>query len=241
MRQNVALGLISGNEMPIIEMTLGSHAKFFNRKVAIDTGITDGSRDVLSRFGFEIGRFSWNRNYSDAFNSLLDLAEKAVGIDWLFIVSPDESVDAGGVEAVNRFCSSRNSPDVGLVKRYNISGAFNKWDCCTYPDTQARIIRLRRGLRFAGKVHEIIVHAKTNKAVAYSEKNAVDCHLFHYSHCKPKESVVLKNMNYDLYAKDLPKMESLPEGFDVGDRYFNYLPDFDKPHPLSHMNGKLLT
>ncbi len=81
--------MIVRNESAHLADCLGSVADLVDEIVVVDTGSTDGTRDLAARFGARVYEFTWVDSFAAARNESL---RHATG-DWIFWLDGDEFLD----------------------------------------------------------------------------------------------------------------------------------------------------
>ncbi len=95
-QQIISLCMIVKNEEENIEHCLSSIQGLVDEIIIIDTGSTDGTKEIAKKFGAKVFDFKWNNNFSDARNFSLS---KATG-DWIFILDADEVISPSDHEKI---------------------------------------------------------------------------------------------------------------------------------------------
>lgn len=83
---SVSATLIVRNEAARLARCLESVSAHVDEIVVVDTGSTDDTVAIASRFGCRIGHFAWNDDFSAARNAALSLS----CTDWNFVIDADE-------------------------------------------------------------------------------------------------------------------------------------------------------
>ncbi|ACO76130.1 glycosyltransferase family 2 protein [Laribacter hongkongensis] len=140
---SVSATLIVRNEAARLARCLESVSAHVDEIVVVDTGSTDDTVAIASRFGCRIGHFAWNDDFSAARNAALSLS----CTDWNFVIDADEwLVDPATLrEAV------RHVPDsTGLVcvrSECVLEGLRTHADCWIPRLLPATV-------RYQGRIHE---------------------------------------------------------------------------------------
>jgi glycosyltransferase involved in cell wall biosynthesis len=139
----VAATMIVRNEQNFLPACLESLQGRVDEIIVVDTGSTDNSIDIASRYGARLLHHAWERDFAAARNMALD----AVSCPWVLYIDADErlSLPEGGVLAdyidpgsIAGFVRFR--PKTGYTR-------YREW----------RLFRSAPGIRFAGQIHETIV------------------------------------------------------------------------------------
>jgi glycosyltransferase involved in cell wall biosynthesis len=92
MRQRVSCCLIVRNEEATLRDCLSSVADLVQEIIIVDTGSTDGTREVASGFGARVVDFTWQDSFASARNESI---RHATG-RWIFWLDADEWLDPVG-------------------------------------------------------------------------------------------------------------------------------------------------
>ncbi len=142
--------VIVKNEAENIERCLNSIKDISNEIIVVDTGSTDNTKEIASKFGARIYDFKWDDNFSNAKNYALD---KATG-DWIIFLDADEYFETNTQKILGRVFKhihNNKAIDAVLCRMINTEG-FNGKILSENPTV--RIFRGRCGIRFSGAVHE---------------------------------------------------------------------------------------
>jgi len=147
--RRVSLCLIVRDEEELLPGCLSSAASFVDEVVVVDTGSTDGSREVAEHHGALVASHPWTDDFAAARNASLELARG----DFVLILDADERLTEGGGEAVRRLVAGEAEdapPTLYLARIDNLDAAGRPQGA----DRMARLWRRRAELRFSGRVHE---------------------------------------------------------------------------------------
>jgi glycosyltransferase involved in cell wall biosynthesis/tetratricopeptide (TPR) repeat protein len=147
---DISLCMIVRNEEKVIADCLRSAQGFFNQMVVIDTGSTDGTREIARNFGAEVYDSPWQDSFSQARNESLKYARGR----YIFWPDADDTIPfATGMEMLH--AAAYGPPNViGYRMRVQfvspIPGAGTRVD-------HLKLFRNIPGLAFEGRVHEQIL------------------------------------------------------------------------------------
>lgn len=203
----------------------------FEHKIALDTGSTDGTIEILQERGWTVFESQWEDDYSRARNELIELVQTSrTGPKWLLMLDADEAIWAKDVAAIWDICKTTKA-DLLTFPRINLAGKCDVREVGSYPDPQARCIRIGSSVRYKLPVHEVVEsEGETVKGI----------HIYHYSWTKPIAEIWLRSHNYMLIAKGEPTLNEAPDWVRaISEREFwkgmgqrHKFAPFDKPHPL---------
>lgn len=142
----ISVCMIVKNEEKKIERCLNSVQKYGFEIIVVDTGSTDKTKDVASRFTNKIYDFMWCDDFSAARNYSLKQATH----DWIFMLDSDETVESLDLEELEYFM--KNMPlSVGAVTRRNqVTSEGGK----IYSIDRTERLYSRKYYHYIGRIHE---------------------------------------------------------------------------------------
>lgn len=234
------LGAIVRNEQDMLSRVLPvwKRAKF-DGWIALDTGSVDATGPLLASSGFIVQHALWRSHFALARNQLLDTARRLDSNGWLLMLDADEALFPHDVDKLRALCASTKR-DVITFPRYNLAkgGAIHSYG--TYPDKQARCIRLSAPVEFRNAVHEVACYRGQSANIPGQQLDhfAKDIHIYHYGLCKPPAQNWLRSHNYGQIARMMPEVKEAPEEVQrMAEEDFlksinHQFKPFDEPHPL---------
>lgn len=145
----VSLCMIVRNEEAVLERCLDSVAELVDEIILVDTGSTDDTKKIASKFSAKIYDFPWRDDFSAARNYAV---AQAVG-DYWFWLDADDVVEGENQEKLRRILSH---PDADVVfLPYQLS--FDENGNPQMISHRERIFRRSAKFRWEGAVHEAIV------------------------------------------------------------------------------------
>jgi tetratricopeptide (TPR) repeat protein len=139
--------LIVRDEEAMLPDCLASLAQFVDEVVVVDTGSTDGTREIAAASGTRVLDAPWEEDFSRARNVSLDAATG----DWVLVIDADERLAAGAADGIREFIA-RTDVDAAEV---TVRSATPEEDPLTRLSTlSVRLFRRLPGVRFTGLVHE---------------------------------------------------------------------------------------
>ncbi|MEK6938836.1 MAG: glycosyltransferase [Nanoarchaeota archaeon] len=202
----LSLCMIVKNEEQFLEQCLNSVKDWVDEIIIVDTGSTDRTKEIASRFTSKIFDFKWCNDFSAARNESLKHATK----DWILVLDADETISNTERELMKKYIEEEKVSGYFLIQRnYTNNTAvlnfircpnnykYNKnhggwWDCF--------IIRLFRNdarIRFKGELHEVIddsIKQLNGKILA------ADIIIHHYGEEKGAAAKKAKQEEYSLLA-----------------------------------------
>lgn len=219
------------NESEMIPLTVPRYAGGFTHRIAIDTGSTDGTQDMLRSLGFTVWDVPWNSDFSEARNALMNIASNE-GFEWCIMLDADEAMFSEDVGKLLDSLPNRTKP-VLYFPRYNIAGNFDRWWNRGDRDLQGRGFRLGTNapsIQFVNRVHEIPSVCGSGIPALHSGHGEVaETPIYHYGLCKSAANIWRRSLNYAALSKSKPEPVEIPENPPA---LFSHLPEFAIPHPL---------
>lgn len=135
--------MIVRNEERYLEGCLESIKNVVDEIVIVDTGSTDGSKEIAACFGARVFDFPWQGDFSAVRNKSLDNSRG----EWILYIDADERLRPASREEVRHFLSDKSNAAYTL-KFQPITGytAYREY----------RIFRNDPRIRFHGVIHETI-------------------------------------------------------------------------------------
>ena len=145
----ISLSMIVRNEEKFLEGCLESVRDVVDEIVIVDTGSTDGTRDIAVRYGATVISCDWSNDFSAARNEGLRNVRGA----WVLYLDADERLAPGAGAILREAVKNNTSGGFRLMvcgKTASPSGVVEQRN--PYP----RLFRNHPLIRFQGKVHEQI-------------------------------------------------------------------------------------
>lgn len=139
------------NEEENLARSLASLPGRLEDLVVVDTGSTDGTREVARRSGARLFDAPWTGDFSAPRNAAIELAKG----DWILFLDADESFEPGlrDFSGILREIEEKGG-DALLFRRRNIESLERPLDASV--DWSVRAFRRSDNLRYIGAVHEQI-------------------------------------------------------------------------------------
>ena len=155
MAATISLCMIVRNEEKVLARCLESVRGCVDEIIIVDTGSSDGTKEIAARFTDEIYDFEWIDDFSAARNYSF---EQATG-DYLLWLDADDVLLPADAEALLRFKAERLADCNVVMLRYNT--AFDELGRPTFFFYRERLIRRTLPHRWVGRVHEVVTHGGT--------------------------------------------------------------------------------
>ena len=143
--------MIVRNEAETLGRVLQAASQFCDELVIADTGSTDGTQDIALSYGARVLDFPWIDDFAAARNHALEAATS----DWVLWLDADDVLTDEVVAAFRALKQSGLDSDLDAIYtpyRYH----FNDAGACTMEFNRERLVRLVDGVRWVGRVHEVI-------------------------------------------------------------------------------------
>jgi tetratricopeptide (TPR) repeat protein len=133
--------MIVRNEEKFLEGCLESIKDVVDEVVIVDTGSTDGTKEIAARYGARLFDFPWTGDFSAARNYALDRCRG----EWILYIDADERLGPVSREEVRRLLSDEQQ--VVYTLRFHPIGGYTAYK-------EYRIFRNDPRIRFQGVIHE---------------------------------------------------------------------------------------
>jgi hypothetical protein len=156
--------MIARDEASFIEECLASVRPHVDEIVFVDTGSTDGTRDMAAPFADTLLDFAWRDDFSAARNSALDAATG----EWVLVLDADERIDPADYPRLRDALEDERYDGYYLTTRNYMNRRPKGWVPAHSGDPLARgfdgftthdimkLFRRRDDIRYRGRVHEIV-------------------------------------------------------------------------------------
>ncbi|SMC22440.1 Glycosyltransferase involved in cell wall bisynthesis [Desulfacinum hydrothermale DSM 13146] len=146
-KPRISLCMIVKNEEHNLPRCLDSVQGQVDEIVVVDTGSTDRTVEVASRYGAKMVTFAWNGDFSAARNVSLDHASG----DWVLWLDADEELleGTGGMTLPELAASTDVDAYLVPIQNMKADGSFTA-------HFAVRFFRKLEGIRFEGKAHESV-------------------------------------------------------------------------------------
>jgi glycosyltransferase involved in cell wall biosynthesis len=179
----------------------------------VDTGSTDATVDIARERGAQIYHFEWIDDFAAARNFSI---EQATG-DWILVLDADEWVEERHIQQIRALIAKTDCDAFYLIQRnYNDDPREKSWipvrEKTPYTgeytgfrnNPNGRLFRNGLGIRFKGRVHEII-----DASLEGLKHDSVDIPVHHHEDGDPSKPRETRQLNYLRICE-----EALAEGAD---------------------------
>lgn len=202
MAATLSLAMIVKDEAEHLAECVKSVRDVIDEVCIVDTGSRDNTLEVARQLNARIGVFIWCDDFAAARNESIRLCSK----DWIFVLDADERLDP---EDLSQFRGlTRVGPDCCYrftTRNYTNDTQIAEFQACPpgdpnargfagwFPSAKVRLFPNRRGVRFDGKVHELV-----NASLEQMGVRVLDCSIpiHHYPLVKSPERVRQKQEFY---------------------------------------------
>ena len=160
--------MIMRNEEKVLYRCLAFATKIFDEIIIVDTGSTDRSLEIASKFPCNVFHQPWDDDFSAPRNLSIEHATS----DWIMILDPDEYIDPQDYLVFRKLTQQWSVPayvfrtrnytnELKMIrftpndKAYQLTSHFSGY--CT--SLKTRLFQLRYNFRFEGCWHELLDHS----------------------------------------------------------------------------------
>jgi hypothetical protein len=214
----ISVCIIAKNEENRIEKCLSSLAPLGFEIIIVDTGSTDRTKEIASKYTEHVLDFVWCDDFSAARNFSL----RAASNNWIFMMDCDEWIKEIDVEELNYF-RKHLSDSVGSVSRENLV-TQNGVPTLNNTDYTERFFD-RRLYHYTGIIHEQLTPIRGQEIKAYLLKTTI----LHTGYDMTQEERIAKNnRNYTLLLKELEQNQDNPYLYYQLGKTCEIIEDFEK-------------
>lgn len=150
-RATLSICMIVKNEEALLGACLESIKSVADQIVVVDTGSTDDTIAIATKYGAKIYHFEWIKDFAAARNESLKHATS----DWILVIDADESLDPDSVEILQEYLIPDAKP---TVYRINIRNLQEDQISLTVSKTH-RLFTNGYNIHFSGRVHEQVIES----------------------------------------------------------------------------------
>lgn len=209
--------IIAKNEAQNIERCLQSVQSFDCEIIVVDTGSTDGTKEIAAKYTNRIFDFTWVNDFSAARNFSLSKAS----YDWVLVLDCDEWVQDANPEEFMTL--ARTYPAyIGRLTRKNLT--YTDSEKAVYTDLVERFFS-RRYFHYEGTIHEQVMPITNEQPMLFD----IPLTVLHSGYVGTAEDLEAKRIrNMTLLEKELEKYPDDPYlYFQMGQEYY-CLNDYEK-------------
>jgi glycosyltransferase involved in cell wall biosynthesis/Flp pilus assembly protein TadD len=177
----ISLCVIARNEAANLVRCLESARPYVDELVVIDTGSTDETVAIARAHGAIVGHFTWCDDFAAARNAALDLASG----DWFLKLDADEVLDPATAAQLRDLVQQPGAPGrprcyAFLIRHHHAGGDHGGGEAAVIEQYEGRLAPRLPGVRFVGRIHEVIRHTgdPSRLEYVYTDRVRID----HYGH-----------------------------------------------------------
>ncbi len=200
----ISLCMIVKNEEAVLARCLDSIADLMDEIIIVDTGSSDRTREIASRYTDQIYDFPWNNDFSAARNFSFSKA----GMEYIYTADADELLDSFNRERFARL-KSVLLPEIEIVQMKYITESSFDTVLNAHKEYRPKLFKRLRTFTWVDPIHETV---RLNPVVFDSDIEII--HRPQALHSKRDFSIFVKTFNHDgrfspkirnMYARELLK------------------------------------
>lgn len=203
----ISLCVIARNEAHCIATMLESTRGLVSEIVVVDTGSTDGTREIATEFGARVKQIEWCNDFASARNVSLSLTTQP----WVLVLDADEELSPESRGIVSSLITTE--PRAYSLERYHFSSrpdavssilvtpdmpGYARGARAYYKTHDIRLFPNRADVRFVGAVHESVESSLFECGMAWERCPAI---IYHYGHLVSEERKREKAAQYLALAR----------------------------------------
>jgi len=165
--------MIVKNEEKVLERCLESIHGIADEIVIVDTGSTDKTKEIATKYTDKLYDFKWINDFSKARNYA---ASKAIG-EWIFVIDADEYVDRESFKKFKRELQS-NPPKYG-INTLTINSFVGAEASSVVQSRHTRLYKNNKQIEFHRPIHEELKYIGTDKVIGF-----VNLQIYHTGYMK---------------------------------------------------------
>lgn len=208
----VSLCMIVKNEENVLDRCLSSVAHLVDEIIIVDTGSTDKTKEIASKYTSKLFDFVWINDFSAARNYA---AKQATG-DWILVLDADEFIDEENYqEFINGLKEDNGQFDTYGVKIINFTGLYGEKLIQNYHD---RVYKNNGEIAYYRAIHEQLKGVDGQSLTGSIAKLSV----FHSGYMNHTVAEKGKNeRNKDLLDKEMQESNNAFDYFNLGNEYYS--------------------
>ncbi len=168
--KNIGALILTKNNSSTISATINSVSAVCSQVVVLDTGSSDNTPSIATRFGAEVYFFKWIDDFSIARNE----AKKYLHTDWILMIDSDEILSDFDINEFKKIATNPNIAGINFIIENSLSENGNH---IINSHRYTRLFQNKPEIKFVGRIHEQIRDSiETNNYEIY-ESNFKILHL----------------------------------------------------------------
>lgn len=208
--KEISLCMIVKDEEDVIGRCLDTVKDIVDEIIIVDTGSTDKTKEIVSKYTDKIYDFQWVNNFAKARNFSFSKATK----DYILWLDADDIIDSRNRE---KFLKLKEKID-GTVDMYQMQYYYHldKDEKPTLIQIRERLVKREKNYQWMSPIHEVIIPSgnieKVDIAITHKKKVVKDIN----RNLKIFEEMIARGIKLDdrqeyCYAKELYFLKKIPE------------------------------
>ncbi|MGC6510495.1 MAG: glycosyltransferase [Myxococcota bacterium] len=154
--KKISACLIVKNEEEMLEPCLKSLQGVVDEIIVVDTGSTDGTVDIIKKYGCNLQHFEWINDFAAARN----YAKSFASGDYMLVIDADERVEPSCVAGFRQFVE-RETFDIGVIPLHQATSKTAEFEAVVSGEERSgnpvllpRVLTLQHEWEYEGAVHE---------------------------------------------------------------------------------------
>lgn len=147
---SISLCMIVKDEEKTLERCLNSVKSVIDEIIIVDTGSSDATKDIATRFNANIYDFKWISDFSAARNYAFSKATK----DYIIWLDGDDFIDKDNISKINKLLENFNEDYDYISAEYILGRDIN--GKVSYSLRRNRIVKREKNFQWIGNVHEYL-------------------------------------------------------------------------------------
>lgn len=164
---SISLCMIVKNEERVLARCLGSLASIMDEMIIVDTGSTDATKEIASRYTSQVYDFAWTGSFADARNFAASKATK----EYIYTADADEYLDEENQEKLRQL-KSILLPEIEMVQMLYCTRGENNTVYNFEKEYRPKLYRRLRQFVWIDPIHETL---RTDPIVFDSQIEIMHC------------------------------------------------------------------
>lgn len=150
-RMTISVCMIVKNEAQVLDRCLSSLQGLYEELIIVDTGSTDQTKEIASKYTDKIYDYHWIDDFADARN----FAFSKCSMDYIYSVDADEELNALNRQ---RFMELKQAllPDVEIVQMWYLNATEENTTENYDRDLRPKLFKRQRGFTWIDPIHESV-------------------------------------------------------------------------------------
>lgn len=148
---SISLCMIVKNEANILERCLNSYAGIYDELIIVDTGSTDNTKEIASKYTEKIYDFTWINDFAAARNYAFSLCN----CEYILSVDADEMVDNYNNQMI-RNLKAIIDPEIDIVQMFYITSSEFNSNYNTRKELRPKLFKRLRSFTWISPIHETV-------------------------------------------------------------------------------------